>query len=196
MDFLQTTDSIYGSSCTYDLETKSVHLQFCMTLNEKRLSYVFEFLGKEAYLDMFSRLKQYLQDHPKAGIEEFYLSFSSEVRLDLCIPNSIVVDYDRDGPIYEDEEWVVKTQEVLPSTFLFQLDDKNHEDLQEIGEALLDLLSVQSWKAICLPFHFPSAGVVADIYPFATFTEEVDEEESYKVVQELLDKFHKEYRKN
>ena len=195
MDFLQTTDSIYGSSCTYDLETKSVHLQFCMNLNEKRLSYVFEFLGKEAYLDMFSRLKQYLQDHPKAEIDEFYLSFSPEVRLDLCIPNSIVVDYDRDGPIFEDEEWVVRTQEVLPSTFLFQLDDESHKDLQEIGEALLDLLSVHSWKAISLPYHFPSAGVVADLYPFATFTEEVDEEESYKMVDQLLEKLHREHRK-
>jgi hypothetical protein len=166
-----------------------------MILNEKPLSYILEFLGKSAYLDMFSKLKQYLQEHPKAGIEEFYLSFSPEVRLDLCIPSCIVVDYDRGGPIFEDEEWVVKTQEVLPSSFLFQLDDKSHDDLQKIGEALLDLLSVQSWKAISLPYHFPSAGVVADLYPFATFTEEVDEEESYKMVNQLLEKLHKEHRK-
>jgi len=171
---------------------KSIHLDFRLFFNENPKSSGIEFIFKDGFLDWFRVIQKQLTS--ESQLKELHIQFLPEVYLDLCIPNQYVVDYDKYGPIYEDEEWRVKTDRCNPSDYLFRLDKSSCDDLDAIGKALLELLKVKDWTAITLPYHFPSAAIVADLYPVATFTDDVDEEEGAQRSQEAIAYFHAEHR--
>jgi hypothetical protein len=179
-----------------DSSLQSLRLQFRLVLEEKRKWREFDFLYFRSYVKLFHALETYLKDHPEAKLEELHIEFLPEVILDLCLPNYNVVNYDRDGPIYEDEEWSVKTTDHGPSEYFALMGEDNDEVFEEIGAALLQLLSVRQWKALTLPYYFPGAALVAEKYPSATFTEEVDLDSVYEKLVESIAKFHREHLKN
>ncbi len=178
------------NSSFQDPHAKSLTLQFRMTLEEKRKWREFKFFDSNVYIDCFQKLETYLKEHPEAELEELHIEFMPEVILYLCIPNYHVVDYDRYGPIYEDEEWTVHTTDHIPSKYFFVLCEDSFDVLDKIGKALLKLLSVRTWKALTIPYHFPAAGFIAEDYPFATFTEEVDEDESHETLSDYIRHLH------
>ena len=131
---------------------KSIHMNFKLYIIEDRKYNQFEFLHTRGFLDWFNRLEKYLLENPDSQLEELHIQFMPEVSLYLCIPNYHIVDHDEDGRICEDEEWLVKTSNYNPSAYLFILSKSSEDEcaLKEIGEALLQLLSIRSWKAITL----------------------------------------------
>ena len=173
---------------------KTIHLDFRMFLNQKRKYTHLDFACKEAYLDWFNTIEKYLQEHPDSQLEELHIQFMPEVIICLCIANYHTVDYDEGGPIYEDEDWSKKTTKHNPSEYLFSLTQKSYSYLDEIGDALLRLLALRGWKAITLPYDFPSAEMVGHLYPFSTFTDKVDEKESIDRTYETIQEFHREHR--
>jgi hypothetical protein len=160
-------------------------------LGEKRRWREFDLLCWKTYIDWFQNLETYLKENPEAELEELHIEFLPEVILHLCIANYHVVNYDRDGPIYEDEEWTVRSTNHIPSQYFFVLGEDNYETLDKISQALLSLLSVRQWKAITLPYHFPGAGFISETYPFAKFTEEVDEDISREELEEFISGLHR-----
>ncbi len=171
---------------------KSIHLDFRLHIVEDPRHCELEFLFHTGFLEWFN----VIQKHLAAGsqLEEIHIQFLPQVTLYLSIPNQHVVDYDEYGPVYEDEEWMVKTERCNPSDYLFLLGETGCKELDEIGQALLHLLSLKEWKAITLPYHFPSAAIVADLYPFATFTDEVDEEEGAQRSKEAIRYYHAQHK--
>ncbi len=154
---------------------KAIHMNFNLSFVEEKRTAELGLLHKGGLLDWFQTLETYLHEHPEFELEELHINFSPEVQLHLCIPNYHIVNYDRDGAIYEDEEWSIKTDHFKPSEYLVCLDETSEDDMNEIGKNLLNLLKMRDWKAITLPYHFPSAALVAERYPFTTFTEELEE---------------------
>lgn len=171
---------------------KAIHLDFRIYIDEDRDGSL-GFLHKEAFLAWFTAIENLLKD-PESQLEELHIQFLPEVNMYLCVRNAYIVNYDRYGPIYEDDDWAVKTDTLNPSAYFFLCNKESWEDLECIGNALLKLLAMRNWKAITLPYHFPSAGLVADLYPFTTFTDEIEEATSRHNVLELIYRFHKEHR--
>jgi hypothetical protein len=155
----------------------------------------FDFLCHKTYVKLFHDLETYLTENTEAELEELHIEFLPEVYVDLCLPNYNVVDYDRGGPIYEDEEWRVETRDHIPSEYFSLIGEDNDDIFEEIGAALMKLLSARQWKAITLPYYFPAAALIAKEYPFATFTEEVDLDTVYDKVVQSICKFHREHVK-
>ena len=187
---------LYNSSCMKDPSLKSLTLQFRLILGEKGKWREFDFLCHETYVKFFHDLETYLTENTEAELEELHIEFLPEVRLDLCLPNYNIVDYDRGGPIYEDEDWSVETKDHVPSEYFALIGEDNDDVFEEIGAALMRLLSVRQWKALTLPYYFPAAALIAKEYPFATFTEEVDLDTVYEKLVESIAKFHREHIKN
>lgn len=187
---------LYNPSCFEDPSIKSLTLQFRMVLGEKGKWREFDFFCHQTYVEWFNTLETYLIENPYAKLEELHIEFLPEVSLHLCIPNYNVVDYDRGGPIYEDEDWSVKTTDHVPSEYFALIDEDNDEIFEEIGAALMRLLSVRQWKALTLPYYFPAAALIAKEYPFATFTEQIDLDSVYEKLVESIAKFHREHLKN
>ena len=186
----------FGKKCPMeDSSIQSLTLQFRLMVGEKGKWREFDIFCYQTYVDMFRALETYLRENPDAKLEELHIEFLPEVILHLCIPNYNVVDYDRGGPIYEDEDWSVKTSDHIPSEYFALMGEDNDDIFEEIGAALMSLLSVREWKALTLPYHFPAAALVAEKYPFATFTEEVDLESCYEKLVENIAKFHREHLK-
>lgn len=185
-----------NKSSIEDSSIQSLTLRFRMVLAEKGKWREFDFFCHQTYVEWFHALETYLRENPYAKLEELHIEFLPEVSLHLCIPNYNVVDYDRGGPIYEDEDWSVKTSDHIPSEYFALMGEDNNELFEEIGQALMSLLSVREWKALTLPYHFPAAALVAEKYPFATFTENVDLDAVFEKLVESIAKFHREHLKN
>ena len=185
-----------NKSSVQDPSIQSLTLQFQLMVGEKGKWREFDFLCHRTYTEWFNTLETYLRENPDAKLEELHIQFLPEVSLDLCLANYNVVDYDRGGPIYEDEEWHVKTTDHIPSEYFALIGDDNDEVFEEIGAALLRLLSVREWKALTLPYYFPGAALVAEKYPFATFTEQVDLDSVYEKLVQSIATYHREHLKN
>lgn len=199
MTNIQTlTLSIYGY-LSHDFylrpSIKAIHMNFHLTFLEGRDSIAFELLHNGGFLNWFQTLETYLREHPESQLDEIHINFAPEVQLYLCLPDYNTVNYDRYGPIYEDEEWLVTTRAFKPSEYLCSLSEESEKDINELGEKLLSLLEMRPWKAITLPYHFPSAALVAERYPFATFTEEIDIEESRDRLGNYVTELHAEHRR-
>ena len=166
---------------------KSITLNFNLSFTEDREAKGLGLLHNGGFLAWFQTLETYLREHPDSQLEELHINFGPEVSLFLCIPNYHTVNYDRYGPIYEDEDWVATTSVLKPSEYLCCLDGDSSSAMNEIGDKLLDLLRMMPWKAITLPYHFPSAALVAEDYPFTRFTEEIEESPTrvVKYIREL-----------
>jgi hypothetical protein len=186
---------LYNSSYIEKPSIKSLILQFRLIVGEKPKWREFDFLCHKTYVKLFHDLETYLTENTEAALEELHIQFLPEVFVDLCIPNYNVVDYDRGGPIYEDEDWRVETRDHIPSEYFSLIGGDNDDIFEEIGVALLSLLSVRQWKAITLPYYFPAAALVAEKYPFATFTEHVDLDTVFENVVKSICKFHREHLK-
>ena len=173
---------------------KSIHMNFELSFEENRKNGLVDILYRNAFLDWFNILEKYIVEHPDSQLEELHIGFMPEVKLFLSIKNHYIVDYDEYGPIYEDDDWFVETSKHNPSEYFFALSQDSEKSVKKIGTALLKLLSLRQWKAISLPYHFPSAAVVAELYPFATFTDEIKEEGTKERVVASLEEFREEHR--
>lgn len=172
---------------------KSISMNFTVYVAQVRREKYLEFLYPEAYLDWFHHIKTFLKEHPESELEELHIQFDPLVRVHMLDEDHIHVGYDKYGPLYEDEEWTVKTDKLNPSDYFCYLTGPSKKELIKVGDALLNLLRLKSWKAITLPYHFPSAATVASQYPFVTFTDARNEQESITRVETLLDEEYDAY---
>lgn len=175
---------------------KSLQLDFCISVSQIRRKKHLEFLHGSAYREWFQAIEAFLEATPESQLEEFHIQFVPLVSLYMIDEDHILVGYDKYGPLYEDDDWLVKTEKNNPSDYLFYLTKESRLELDQIGDALLQLLEKRPWKAITLPYHFPSAALVAEKYPFATFTDEVNEDESIERVYQTLEEEYDLYIKN
>lgn len=173
---------------------KTLYMNFDLYLCQDREYNVLEFFRDEAFIGWFQSIEKYLVENPNSQLEELHIQFSPEVELYLTIPDYHTVDYDEIGPIYEDEDWVLETEKHNPSEYFFALSKKGKADLKKIGKALLKLLAVREWKAITLPYHFPSAATIAEKYPFAKLTDKIDENGAYERIFATIKESHIQHR--
>lgn len=140
----------------------------------------------------FHVLRDYLDSHPEAELRCFQVSFQPTVTFILEDGGETIVDYDRDGPIYEASDVWVETEKVKPSEALWLLETLD-ASLREASEDLQALAVARKWKSFILPEELPRASLC----PGATLTEalpyDLDERESieeyiYGLFQEKLNR--------
>lgn len=103
-------------------------------------------------------LETFLQRTPEAQLHTLRISFHPTVYLTLTNDRSMVVEYDHDGPIYEDYDVTLQDSYGSPEIY-FSVIEKTFE-MESVGEVLARLCSVRPCKSISLPYEFPGATTI------------------------------------
>lgn len=112
----------------------------------------------------FQEIEDYLEATPDSILEELRIEFAPRHTFTFFYKDGMVVDYDRDGPIFEDTEKRIDIPEIPPSYLLEILDAVSWNSIQEQVQRVC---SMPQWKRVTLPYYFPGAEFLTN----ATFTD-------------------------
>lgn len=127
-------------------------------------------------------IHEYLESTPTAQLAELTLRFNPVSSVTFVCPNALIVEYDRHGPIYEDDEHTVNVKSITPSELLSIVDPY---ELKKIEVALENVVKKENWKKITIPYHFPGAQGI----PNVTYTDKcVIDKASHQSIEEKIGK--------
>ncbi len=116
-------------------------------------------------------LETFLEANPEAKLQSLRITFHDTVRLTMVDGNSMVVDYDRGGPIFEDYDYSIEDSYGAAEVY-FALIEQTPE-MELLAEKIQTLSQVRPWKHFSLPAELPGASTV----PFATLSEPCDKDD-------------------
>ena len=122
-------------------------------------------------LTCLRELTQYLERTPEAQLQHLQISFLNDVKLRFIDEVSTIVDYDRDGPIYEESDVLLTDTYGSPEVYFSIMEQCPR--LNELGELVKALSEVRPWKSFSLPAELPGASEIS----FATLAEPCEKDE-------------------
>ncbi len=167
---------------------QSLHLKIPLQI-ERRKDYNEWYLRNTwDFEHAFHTLRDYLDSHPEAQLTSFQMSFQPKVTFILEDGGETIVDYDRDGPIYEGFDVWVETDKVKPSEALWLVETLNHS-LREASEDLQALAAKRKWKSFVVPEELPGASSCPGSLPCDMDECESMEEYIYSLFHENLKRY-------
>ncbi len=141
---------------------RSLHLILPVCIYEDTLE-IDSFFYDSRHIQILDRLLELLEDAP--GVEEIHIALSKKVLVSYVDKDGIHVGYDKYGPLYEDYEWSITTEELNP-THCLSLQSKDH--CETLKQKLQELSSFRKWVCFELPEHYPEGNAteedIRDLY--------------------------------
>lgn len=147
---------------------KSLHLVIPLQLSLHPDERYFQWENAELVGCTLESLLGFLTKTPEAQLERLTITFHNVVKLDFLDERSFVVDYDRDGPIYEEEDVMIEDPYGAAGVYFSVMEETPHKEW--IIDLLKGLYEARSWKSFSLPAEFPGATEI----PLATLSEPCD----------------------
>lgn len=105
-----------------------------------------------------SDIHLFLEKTPEAQLQHLCITFLPTVELRFIDEYSTIVNYDRDGPIYEDSDAVLTDPYGSPEIY-FSITERCPL-MEDLASALKGLSEVRSWKSFALPAELPGASEI------------------------------------
>lgn len=144
---------------------KSLHLLVPLHLSmypeEERFQW--DFMAEEVVCT-FESILGFLRDTPDAQLDSLKITFHPTVRLTFMDDHEFVVNYDRDGPIYESADTTIEDSYGSPEIYFSIIETTPMLDW--LAETLQAVAEKKQWKTFSLPAEFPGASTI----PFATLS--------------------------
>lgn len=151
---------------------QSLHLRVPLLLDrDLECPEVFQWSNADDIARELGKLEKFFQTTPAAQLHTLSISFHPTVNLTLLNDRSVIVDYDRYGPVYEDMDTTIEDPYGSPEIYFSVIEPSG--DMAWIGEVLTRVCKAREWRSISLPAEFPGA---KDI-PSATLTEPCSKDE-------------------
>jgi len=105
------------------------------------------FLRRECFTSVFEDLSNFLKSN-STQLVNLSIQLNPNVVLSIKIPNATLTHYDSDGPVYEDLETTIETEDFPTSHYLNLLKEEDKQFLQEL---IVPTLSSHIFKILCIP---------------------------------------------
>jgi hypothetical protein len=116
-------------------------------------------LRRHCFIRVFEGLKNYLESPASSTLANLRIKMHREVTLFMESPLSVLTHYDADGPVYEDQEIVVKTDKIPASHYLSLLGD---DDRAFLEDTFVPLATSRIFKTLRIPRGFVSDDVLPE----------------------------------
>jgi hypothetical protein len=159
----QETHQTFFMSDSFTIDYCRVHAVSEIPPNVRSLSIVLPVCIYEEHseMDFFFHADRHLwilEDllqlfHSAPALEEIHISLSNKVVIGYVNKDGIHTGYDKYGPLYEDYEWSIETEELNPSHCLYLQSEQKCEMLKE---KLQQLSALRKWSCFEVPEHYPA----------------------------------------
>lgn len=130
--------------------TRSLHIILPVCIYEDHIEMDF-FFHADRHLWILENLLQLLQTTP--GVEEIHISLSNKVVIGYVEKDGIHTGYDKYGPLYEDYEWSIETEELNPFHCLYL---QSEQKCEMVKEKLQQLSALRKWSCFEVPEQYPN----------------------------------------